>query len=344
MSQSRETTSAQPVLEVRNLQTVFPTRDGLIRAVDDVSFTVEQGKTLGIIGESGSGKSVTARSILRVVDRPGRVVGGSVKLFGRDLLTLSEREMREIRGRDIGMIFQDPGASLNPVRKVGTQIVETYMTHRKASKNEARERALESLAIAGIPNPTEVFDLYPVDLSSGAKQRVMIAMAIVCRPALLIADEPTTMLGVRTQRHILESLLKVQEELAMAMILITHDFGVVSWMADEIMVMYGGRVVEHAPKFEILRRPRHHYTAGLIRSVPLIEERREKRLKSIPGFPPDLLNLPTGCIFHPRCEAADGLCQSVRPELGVAPEDPRHRYACHHPVQEAVLDELKLTG
>lgn len=341
-------TSPQPtseiVLDVRNLQTVFPTRDGLVRAVDDVSFTVERGKTLGIIGESGSGKSVTARSILRAIEKPGQIAGGSVRLFGKELLTLPEKEMREIRGRDIGMVFQDPGASLNPVRKIGSQVIETYLTHRNASRAEARQVAVDALTLAGIDNPAEVMGLFPVDLSSGAKQRVMIAMAIICRPALLIADEPTTMLGTRTQRHILESLKRVQAELQMAMILITHDFGVVSWMADEIMVMYGGRAVEYAPKRTILLQPRHHYTAGLIRSVPLIDERKVSRLQSIPGFPPDLLNLPSGCIFRPRCDAADATCEKIRPDLKPAADDARHRYACHHPVTEKVVDEFLPTG
>ncbi len=331
---------ADPVLEVTNLTTRFQTRDGVINAVDGVTFQVNRGKTLGIIGESGSGKSVTARSIIRAVERPGQIAGGSIKLFGRELLTLPESQMRQIRGRDIGMIFQDPGASLNPVRRIGDQVMETYLAHRRASRSEARKASLETLALAGIDRPDEIFASYPVDLSSGAKQRVMIAMAIVCRPPLLIADEPTTMLGVRTQRQILEALLQIQSELQMALILITHDFGVVSWMADDIMVMYGGRAVEQAPKREILLHPRHHYTAGLIRSVPLIDERSAERFHSIPGFPPDLLNLPTGCVFHPRCEAADALCTRVRPELIAEPDNPQHRYACHHPVTSSVIDEV----
>jgi oligopeptide/dipeptide ABC transporter ATP-binding protein len=328
------------VLEVENLTTRFLTKDGTINAVDGVSFRVERGKTLGIIGESGSGKSVTARSIIRAVERPGIIAEGRIQFFGRDLMTLSESQMREVRGRDIGMIFQDPGASLNPVRRIGDQVVETYLTHRRASRAEAREAALETLALAGIDRPEEVFRSYPVDLSSGAKQRVMIAMAIVCRPALLIADEPTTMLGVRTQRQILEALLKIQDELQMAMILITHDFGVVSWIADDILVMYGGRAVEYAAKREILLHPRHHYTAGLIRSVPLIDERQAERFHSIAGFPPDLLNLPSGCVFHPRCEGADALCVRVRPDLVGADERPDHLYACHHPVTFSVIDEV----
>lgn len=325
-------TGSETVLEVANLRTVFPTRDGLVVAVDDVSFSVERGKTLGIIGESGSGKSVTARSILRAVERPGRIESGSVRLFGKELLSLPEKEMRRIRGRDIGMIFQDPGASLNPVRKIGSQVIESYLTHRDASRAEARQTVIDALTLAGIEAPEAVLDLYPSDLSSGAKQRVMIAIAIVCRPALLIADEPTTMLGARTQRHILESIRRVQSELQMAMILITHDFGVVSWMADEILVMYGGRSVEHAPKREILSRPRHHYTAGLIRSVPLIDRRDERRLQSIPGFPPDLLNLPSGCIFRTRCEAANDACAAERPPFVPSPDRADHRFACHHPV------------
>jgi oligopeptide/dipeptide ABC transporter ATP-binding protein len=325
---------------VENLTTRFPTRGGTITAVDGVSFRVERGKTLGIIGESGSGKSVTARSIIRAVERPGVIAGGSVRLFGRELLTLPESRMRQVRGGDIGMIFQDPGASLNPVRRIGDQVVETYLTHRRASRQEARKVALETLTLAGIDRTEEVFKSYPVDLSSGAKQRVMIAMAIVCRPALLIADEPTTMLGVRTQRQILEALRQIQAELQMAMILITHDFGVVSWMADDILVMYGGRAVEHAPKREILLHPRHHYTAGLIRSVPLIDERQQARFHSIAGFPPDLLRLPSGCVFHPRCEAADALCTRVRPPFTAGDARPDHLYACHHPVTVSVIDEV----
>ena len=332
------------VLEVEDLETVFYTSRGTLRAVDRVSFSVQQGRTLGIVGESGSGKSVTARSIIRAVESPGAIIGGKVLLFGEDLLGLTESQMREIRGRDIGMIFQDPGASLNPVRRIGAQLVETYRTHRSASKGEAKEVALETLARVGIGSPSEVFDGYGVDFSAGVTQRVMIAMAIICGPKLLIADEPTTMLGIRTQRHILEALLKVQEDLGMAMILITHDFGVVSWVADDIMVMYGGRNVEYAQEREILQRPRHHYTAGLIRSVPLIEARKSKRFASIPGFPPDMLEMCFECCpFHPRCDAAEEDCRTVRPALSGTHENPDHTFACHHPVEKSVLDELART-
>ena len=333
----------QNVLEVEDLETVFYTNRGTLRAVDRVSFSVQQGKTLGIVGESGSGKSVTARSIIRAVESPGAIAGGKVFLFGEDLLGITERQMRKIRGRDIGMVFQDPGASLNPVRRIGAQLVETYRTHRSASKREAKDVALETLARVGIESPRDVFDGYSVDFAAGVTQRVMIAMAIICGPKLLIADEPTTMLGIRTQKHILEALLKVQAELGMAMILITHDFGVVSWVADDIMVMYGGRSVEYAPKRDILLRPRHHYTAGLIRSVPLIEARKSNRFASIPGFPPDMLEMCYECCpFHPRCDAADELCRTVRPALSGTQENPRHAFACHHPVEKSVLDELSM--
>lgn len=328
------------VLQVENLTTEFATREGVVRAVDDVSFRINRGATLGIIGESGSGKSVTARSIIRGIEKPGQIVGGSVRLFGNDLLTLPEGQMRHVRGAQIGMIFQDPGASLNPVRKIGTQVSEAFRAHHAGGLKEVQEAAVDALYLAGIEQPQQLLSLYPVDLSAGAKQRVMIAMAIICRPALLIADEPTTMLGIRTQRQILESLLKIQDELKMAMMLITHDFGVVSWVADEILVMYGGRAVEYAPKREMLLNPRHHYTAGLIRSVPLIDERKGTRFNSIPGFPPDLLELPSGCVFHPRCPAADDQCRSVRPRLTSHDEQTSHRYACHHPLTAGALDEL----
>src|SRR4051812_7864476 len=262
---------AGPLLDVRNLQTYFFVgRRTVVKAVDGVSFTVDRGESLGIVGESGSGKSVTSRSILRIVDVPGRTVGGQVFFKGRDLLTLPEREMRELRGSQIGIIFQDPTTSFDPVFSIGSQLTETVLTHRRISRDEARAQVLEALKLVGVTNGEQVLTKFPVDFSAGFRQRLFIAMAMVLKPDLLIADEPTTTLGVTVQSEILANLKEIQKELGTAIILITHDFGVVSQVCSKIMVMYAGHAVEYASKRAVLTSPRHPYTVGLIRSVPLI--------------------------------------------------------------------------
>src|SRR4051794_16306935 len=297
------TSYSGPLLDVRDLKTYFFVgRRTVVKAVDGVSFTVDRGESVGIVGESGSGKSVTSRSILRIVDAPGRTVGGQVFFKGRDLLTLPEGDMRQLRGSEIGIIFQDPTTSFDPVFTIGSQLTETVLTHRRISRDEAKAQVLEALKLVGVTNGEQVLGKYPIDFSAGFRQRLFIAMAMVLKPDLLIADEPTTTLGVTVQAEILANLRVIQKELGTAIILITHDFGVVSQVCDKIMVMYAGRAAEYSSKREVLTNPHHPYTAGLIRSVPLIETKREHRMHLIPGFPPDMTRLPPGCAFAPRCE------------------------------------------
>jgi oligopeptide/dipeptide ABC transporter ATP-binding protein len=330
-----------PLLDVRDLQThFFVGRNTVVKAVDGVSFTVDRGEALGIIGESGSGKSVTSRSILRVVDRPGRIIGGQILFKGRDLLSLSEREMREVRGSQIGIIFQDPTTSFDPVFTIGQQLTETVLAHRRISKDEAREQVLEALRLVGVTNGERVLKQYPVDFSAGFRQRLFIALAIVLKPDLVIADEPTTTLGVTVQAEILANLKGIQQQLGMAIILITHDFGVVSQVCNKIMVMYAGRPAEYASKRAVLTSPRHPYTVGLIRSVPLIETRRTHRMSMIPGFPPDMTRLPPGCAFAPRCEHAQDECRRSVPKL--ADVEPHHAAACYFPYPAAALAEQQM--
>jgi len=319
-----------PLLDVRDLRTYFFVgRHTVVKAVDGVSFTVDRGEALGIIGESGSGKSVTSRSILRIVDAPGRVVGGQVFFKGRDLLSLSEREMREVRGSQIGLIFQDPTTSFDPVFTIGDQLMETVLAHRRISREEARSQVLEALRLVGVGDGARVLGRYPVDFSAGFRQRLFIAMAMVLKPDLLIADEPTTTLGVTVQAEILANLKSIQQELGTAIILITHDFGVVSQVCSKIMVMYAGRAAEYASKRAVLTTPRHPYTVGLIRSVPLIEAKRTRRMHLIPGFPPDMTRLPPGCAFAPRCERVQARCRQEVPALEAL--EPEHLAACYHP-------------
>jgi peptide/nickel transport system ATP-binding protein len=330
------------LLQVEDLQTAFFLGRGrVVRAVDGVSFSLAAGRALGIVGESGSGKSTIARSILRVIDPPGRIVAGRVLLDGRDLLPLPEREMRTVRGRKIALIFQDPTASLDPLFRIGDQLIETVRVHEPLAKRAARDRAIETLRQVGIPDGAAVLDRYPVEFSAGFRQRIMIAMSMICRPALLIADEPTTSLGVTVQAQVLAALAEIRRRQGQAIVFITHDFGVVSQFTDDVMVMYAGMCVEYGPKRDLLARPRHPYTIGLIRSVPLIEARRGKRLKSIPGFPPDLTNLPSGCPFAPRCDCAKDVCREVVPLL--APDATGRLVACHFPQdydtrQDTVID------
>lgn len=303
---------------MRNLKTFFATRRGEVRSVDDVSFTIEQGETLSLVGESGCGKSVTALSMMRLVSAPGRVVGGEVLFEGRDLLKLSPAEMRAIRGDDIAMIFQDPMTSLNPVYTVGEQIAEAIRLHRKVSKREAWNQAIEAMRDVTIPAPEIRAKTYPHEMSGGMRQRVMIAMALACDPKLLIADEPTTALDVTIQAQILELLTELREKRHLALLLITHDLGVVAETSDRVAVMYAGKIVEEASAKELFKHPRHPYTEGLLRAVPRLDEQREgrrKRLQTIEGVVPNPLELPPGCRFAPRCPHAQGTCREGGIEL-----------------------------
>jgi len=305
-----------PLLQVKNLQTHFYTQDGVVKAVDGVSFEVDKGETLGIVGESGSGKSVTSLSVMRLIPSPpGKIVGGQILFDGDDLLKYSEEEMRHIRGKDIAMIFQDPMTSLNPVLTVGRQITESLELHMKMTGKEARNRAAELLAMVGIPSPEKRLEDYPHQFSGGMRQRVMIAMALSCNPQLLIADEPTTALDVTIQAQILELIGKLQDELGMAVIVITHDLGVVAGMADRVNVMYAGRVIEEGPTNQIFADPRMPYTIGLLQSIPRLDEERNHRLEPIRGLPPDLINLPQICPFSPRCDYVQDACYQQVPPL-----------------------------
>ncbi|MBA2704580.1 MAG: ABC transporter ATP-binding protein [Blastocatellia bacterium] len=292
------------LLEVNNLQTHFPTRAGLVRAVDGVSFYIDKGELLGLVGESGCGKSVTALSIMRLIAPPGKIVGGEISFDGRNLLKLSDSEMRAIRGDDIAMIFQDPMTSLNPVFTVGEQIAEALRLHRKLSRKAAREGAIEAMREVSIPDPARRIKDYPHQLSGGMRQRVMIAMALACDPKLLIADEPTTALDVTIQAQILELLNELRKNRELAVLLITHDLGVVAEVADRVAVMYTGRIVEESPVEELFARPRHPYTEGLLRSVPKLSSAsaaKAERLETIEGTVPSPTDLPPGCHFAPRC-------------------------------------------
>jgi peptide/nickel transport system ATP-binding protein len=307
------------VLDVKNLKTVFFTNSGLFKAVDDVSFTVRRGETLAIVGESGCGKSVTALSLMRLVpDPPGRIVGGSVTLEGTDLLTLDEAEMRAVRGNRISMIFQEPMTSLNPVMRIGDQIVEAVRLHRSMSSKEARDIAIEMLRLVRIPEPARRAREYPHQLSGGMRQRAMIAMALACRPALLIADEPTTALDVTIQAQILALILDLQKELGTGLVLITHDLGVVAQTAQRVIVMYAGRKVEEASVEALFAAPKHPYTRGLMASIPTVPASGvavQARLNEIPGTVPSLVRLPKGCAFAPRCKLAIKRCEAEYPPL-----------------------------
>ena len=319
---------SQPLLVVKNLETQFKTQDGIVKAVNNVSFHVDRGETLGIVGESGSGKSVTSLSIMRLIPNPpGRIVGGQIIFDGENLLDYTEEEMRHIRGNRIAMIFQDPMTSLNPVLTIGRQITESLELHMKLTPREARNRAVELLQMVGIPGAARRLDDYPHQFSGGMRQRVMIAMALSCNPELLIADEPTTALDVTIQAQILELIQRLQHELGTAVIIITHDLGVVAGMADRVIVMYAGRVVEEGPTEEIFARPRMPYTIGLLRSIPRLDEEEGRTLTPIRGLPPDLINLPQICPFSPRCDYfIPGKCdQQVPPLREVVPG---HKAAC----------------
>ncbi len=318
--------TAAPLLSIASLRTTFRTANGEIAAVDGVDVSVTRGRTLGIVGESGCGKSVLSLSVMRLVPSPGRIAGGTILFDGRNLLDLAPPEMRAIRGNRIAMIFQEPMTSLNPVFTAGDQIMDAMRAHdRTASAAALRARAIEALARVRIPAPERRFDEYPHQMSGGMRQRVMIAMALACAPDLLIADEPTTALDVTVQAQILDLLRELQQQTGMAIILITHDLGVVAEMADEVAVMYAGRVVERAPGAAIFDDPQHPYTLGLLGSIPKIEEQRD-RLLAIEGTVPPPFDLPQGCRFHPRCVFAEPACTAQDPplrELG-----PDHRVAC----------------
>ena len=316
-----------PTLEVRNLRTWFFTRAGVVKAVDDVSFTVPRGKILGLVGESGSGKSVTGFSIIGLVDPPGRIVDGQILFQGRDLTKLPEEEMRDLRGNRIAMIFQDPMMTLNPVLRIDTQMIETVLAHQKVSREEARQRARDALGMVGIPSPEERLHSYPHQFSGGMRQRVAIAIALLHRPDLIIADEPTTALDVTIQGQILAEVQKLCAERGTSLIWITHDLSVVAGLADDIAVMYAGKVVEEGPVAEVLDTPLHPYTVGLIGSVPS-RNRRGEALRQIPGMTPSLLGLPPGCAFRSRCPRAEPRCAEPPP---MQEWRPRRFARCIHP-------------
>jgi peptide/nickel transport system ATP-binding protein len=318
-----------PLLDVRELVTRFATEGAELRAVDGVSFAVRAGTTLGVVGESGSGKSVTALSILRLVrDPPGRVVGGRVLFRGRDLMTLSEREMQKVRGAEIAMIFQEPMTSLNPVMTTGAQVAESLVIHRGKSKREALAEAASLYRLVGIADPDRRIHDYPHQMSGGMRQRVMIAMALACRPALVIADEPTTALDVTIQAQILELLARLRRELGMALVLITHDLGIVAETCDDVVVMYAGHVVEQAPARALFARPRHPYTRGLVDSRQSTVDSR--LMKAIPGIVPRLDQLPKGCRFADRCDRVQQKCRDELPPLDVI--EPGRLVRCFFPV------------
>lgn len=319
------------LLEVTDLQVTFHTDRGQINAVDGISFSLEKGKTLGIVGESGCGKSVTSLSLMRLIAAPGKISRGSIRFNDRSLLDLPETEMRKIRGNDIAMIFQEPMTSLNPVFSVGNQIQEAILLHQKVSARQAWERAVEMLTLVGIPEPARRANDYPHQLSGGMRQRVMIAMALSCHPQLLIADEPTTALDVTIQAQILDLVRKLQREMNASMLLITHDLGVVAETCDHVAVMYAGKIVEYGSVTDIFHRPQHRYTQGLLNSVPHFETgQRLHRLNTIPGMVPSLFQLPKGCRFQERCKFVQNDCQTVEPSLHDV--GPTHKVACYHPV------------
>ncbi|MCA3382716.1 MAG: ABC transporter ATP-binding protein [Roseomonas sp.] len=320
-----------PTLEVRDLQTHFFTRAGVVKAVDGVSFSVGRGKVMGLVGESGSGKSVTGFSIIGLVDPPGRIAGGSILFQGRDLAKLSEEEMRDLRGNRIAMIFQDPMMTLNPVLRIDTQMIETVLAHKKVSTEEARQRARDTLGMVGIPSPDERLKAYPHQFSGGMRQRVAIAIALLHEPQLIIADEPTTALDVTIQGQILAEVQKLCATTGTSMIWITHDLSVVAGLADDIAVMYAGRIVEKGAVGEVLDKPLHPYTHGLIGSVPSRNKRGEA-LRQISGMTPSLLNLPPGCAFRARCPRASEACLA---EPVMAEILPGRDVRCIHPHLEA---------
>lgn len=321
------------LIKVKDLRTSFFTPEGEVRAIDGISFEIGEGKTLGLVGESGCGKSVTSLSIMRLIaSPPGKIVGGEILYRGRDLLKLKNEEMRKIRGNEISMIFQEPMTSLNPVFTVGNQIGEAIRLHQGLGKKETRQKTIDMLRLVKIADPESRVDAYPHQLSGGMRQRVMIAMALSCNPSLLIADEPTTALDVTIQAQILDLMKELQQRLGMALLLITHDLGVVAEQADEVAIMYGGKIVERASARGIFTTPFHPYTVGLLNSLPGTGRLKKKRLDAIPGVVPNPLHLPSGCRFRDRCPRAADLCAQVEPEL--LEREPGHTVACHFPHTE----------
>jgi len=316
------------LLEVEDLRVQFLTDDGVVHAVDGVSYTVREGMTLGIVGESGSGKTVTSMTTMGLTRSLSAKVSGRISFRGRNLLELSGEQLRRVRGDDIAMIFQDPLSSLHPFYKVGKQLSEAVLAHREVGKGAARDRSLELLELVGIPDPQRRLDQYPHEFSGGMRQRVMIAMALANEPSLLIADEPTTALDVTVQAQILALMEDLQSRLGMAIIIITHDLGVVAEIADEIAVMYAGRIVEHATAEQIFSAPQHPYTWGLLKSIPRLDTPRSEELVPISGRPPSLIHRPSGCFFHPRCPYVREAHKVVDPLLEPVPEEPGHSVAC----------------
>ncbi len=330
----RDNPAMASLLEVEDLNTRIKLRSGTVHAVDGLSFEVDSGETLGIVGESGCGKTMAAMSIMRLLPRGGYIERGAIRLAGRDLVPLPDSELRKIRGDDIGIVFQDPMTSLNPTMTIGRQIAEGVLIHRDVSKDKAMERAVEVLDLVGLPRPSERIKDYPHQLSGGLRQRVMIAMALACDPKLLIADEPTTALDVTIQAQILDLLDKIKSELGMAIVLITHDMGVIAGRADRVAVMYAGRKVETAETVELFTKMRHPYTEALLASIPQLDQDKSQELYSIPGLPPDLRRPPLVCRFAPRCAFATEKCRTEDPPLGG--EDPNHPYACFYPRHSSV--------
>ncbi len=334
---------AEPLLEVTNLKVHFPTEDGLVKAVDGVSFSVAPGETLGVVGESGSGKSVSFLTVMGLVTRKDARIQGQVLFQGQDLLKLPQEEMRHVRGAKISMIFQDPLTALNPVHRVGHQIAEVFQVHRGLSKKEGFDEAVNLLQLVGIPQPRERARQYPHEYSGGMRQRAMIAMALALNPDLLIADEPTTALDVTVQAQILDLIDRLKEEFDAAVVLITHDLGVVAEHCDDIMVMYAGRVAEFGDRRDIYYGAHHPYTWGLMQSISRIDQSRTERLRPIKGQPPSLIFLPPGCPFHPRCPYVMDICRREVPQL--LPVNGHHASACHLPLaeKERILSEEVLT-
>ncbi|MBP3648171.1 MAG: ABC transporter ATP-binding protein [Clostridia bacterium] len=321
------------LLEVKDLRTSFFTDAGEVKAVDGVSFSLDHGKVLGIVGESGSGKSVTAYSIMQILAPTGKIVGGSVKLDGQELVGADEKVMRTVRGNKISIIFQDPMTSLNPTYTIGHQLMEAILLHTDRNRKQARERALEMLQLVNVNEPEKRLKQYPYELSGGMRQRVMIAMALACEPDILIADEPTTALDVTIQAQILDLMGELQKQLGMAIIMITHDLGVVAQMCDEVVVMYAGSICEQGTADEIFYNPRHEYTKGLMRSIPTAANNGQ-RLQPITGTPIDLLNMPKGCPFAPRCENAMKICLTQRPEKMIINDE--HHATCWMNIKQGI--------
>jgi peptide/nickel transport system ATP-binding protein len=334
--------ASEALLRVEDLRVEFPGEDGVVHAVDGITYEVHAGRTLGIVGESGSGKTVSSLTTIGLTRGQGARVSGSIMFGGRDLVQLPEDQLRAIRGNDIAMVFQDPLSSLHPLYKVGRQLGEAVRAHQNVSKAKARERAIDLLGLVGIPDPKNRVDQFPHEFSGGMRQRVMIAMALANEPKLLIADEPTTALDVTVQAQILALMERLQRELGMAIIIITHDLGVVAEMADDIAVMYAGRIVETTSAERLFARPEHPYTWGLLKSIPTLSGSRDQDLVPIPGTPPSLINPPSGCHFHPRCPYAKPDHARIDPQLESVPGAPDHHVACllEHDVRVALWEQL----